>query len=413
MGKDQILARIKELMVKQQGIYDKAKTENSRALTEDEVKDFNASQKEIENLKAQLETLEKMEANAKFMDEPATKTMIPIDIKAGTQGEILDDGGFKNLGEFMFCVKNGDSKGRLKALSTSDVGIMIPAQFSQNIMKLNGEDELVMPRATNIPAGDPPDAPFTIPYLQQGADGVLGGIQLNWTGEAKTVKDIKDPVLKDLTLTPNEVSGLATINNKTLQNWGAAGALVENLMRQAYVAGRDHKFLRGSGAGCPLGVILAPGAIKIKRTTAATVTYLDVVTMLGRLLPEALGKALFVASITLLPVLMTMKDDADHYIFNAGDATRGIPATLAGLPLKFTGKTPTRGTEGDLMLVDLSFYLTKAGSGPYVSVSEHVKFTTNQTVFKIVANIDGQPWVKDPLKLEDGVTTVSPYIILK
>lgn len=412
MNKEQILARIKELMSKQQGIYDKAKAENSRALTEDEVKDFNSSQKEIENLKAQLETLEKMEENAKFMNQPTAPVVMP-GVILDMHKDAVDDGGFKNLGEFMFCVKNGDSKGRLKALSTSDVGILIPAAFSQNIMKLNGEDELVMPRATNIPAGDPPDAPFTIPYLQQGADGVLGGIQLNWTGEAKTVKDVKDPVIKDLTLTPNEVSGLATINNKTLQNWGAAGALVENLMRQAYVAGRDHKFLRGSGAGCPLGVLLAPGAIKIKRATAATVTYLDVVTMLGRLLPEALGKALFVASITILPTLMTLKDEDNHYIFNAGDATRGVPATLAGVPLKFTGKTPTRGNEGDLTLMDLSFYLTKAGSGPYVSVSEHVKFTTNQTVFKIVANIDGQPWVKDPLKLEDGETTVSPYVILK
>lgn len=413
MNKEQIMAKIKELMSKQQGLVDKAKSENNRGMTDDEIKAFNESQKEIDSLKSQLEILDKMEQNEKFLGEPATKTVIPADIKEGAQGEILDDGGFKNLGEFMFCVKNGDSKGRLKALSTSDVGIMIPAQFSQNILKLNGEDELVMPRATNIPAGDPPDAPFTIPYLQQGADGVLGGIQLNWTGEAKTVKDIKDPILKDLTLIPNEVSGLATINNKTLQNWGAAGALVESLMRQAYIAGRDLKFLKGSGAGCPLGITLAPGAVKVTRNTTGSITYIDVVNMLGRLLPEALGKAMFVASITALPTIMTLQDPEGHYIFNAGDATRGIPATLAGLPLKFTGKISTLGNEGDLILVDFSFYLTKAGSGPYVSISEHVKFTTNQTVFKIVANIDGQPWVKDPLKLEDGSTTVSPYVILK
>jgi HK97 family phage major capsid protein len=411
MNREQILAKIKELMAKQQGIHDKAKGESSRALTEDEIKDFNACQKEIDGLKAQLETLEKMEENEKFMGDPASKAVIPAVLD--TKKDKLDDGGFENVGEFLHAVKNGDPKGRLKSLATGDVGILIPAQFSQNILRLNGEDELVMPRATNIPAGSPPDAPFTVPYLQQGADGVMGGIMLTWTGEAKTVSDTKDPVIKDLTLTPNEVSGLATINNKTLNNWGASGAFVENLLRMAWVGGRDSKFIGGSGAGCPLGFRNAPGAIKIKRDTAVIVKYIDVVTMLSRLLPEALGGAMFIASITILPTLMTLKDEANNYIFNAGDATRGVPATLAGLPLKFTGKTPTKGNEGDLILVNFSYYLTKSGSGPYVAISEHVKFTTNQTVFKIVANIDGQPWVKDPLMLEDGKTTVSPYVILQ
>jgi HK97 family phage major capsid protein len=411
MGKEQILAKIKDFMSKQQALVDTAKNDNNRAMKEEEITSFNDYQKEIKNLQDQLKVVEAMEANNSFMDAPANATVMPV--VETVQKDKLDDGGFKNVGEFLHSVKNGDPKGRIKALATSDVGILIPAQFSKNILRLNGEDELIMPRATNIPAGDPPDSPFTIPYLQQGADGVLGGIQLTWTGEAKTVADVNDPIFKDLTLTPQEVSGLATINNKTLNNWGASGAFVETLLRMAWVNGRDSKFIGGSGAGCPLGVKKAPGAIKIKRNTAATVKYIDVVTMLGRLLPEALGGAMFVASITLLPVLMTLKDDGNQYIFNAGDATKGVPATLAGLPLKFTGKTPTVGTEADLMLINCAYYLTKEGSGPYVAISEHVKFSTNQTVFKIVANIDGQPWVKDPLKLEDGKTTVSPYIILQ
>ncbi|QNB48202.1 phage major capsid protein [Thermanaerosceptrum fracticalcis] len=411
MNKEQILAKIKELMAKQQALVDKAKAEDNRALTEDEVKDFNAWQKEIDNLKDQLEIVEKMQANANFMDQPVSKPVIPVDMSV--QEPKLDDGGFKNVGEFLHAVKFGDLKGRLKALSTSDVGIMIPEQFSRNIMRLDGEAEIVMPRATNIPAGNPPDAPFTIPYLQQGADGVLGGIELTWTGEAKTVSNVNDPVIKDLTLTPHEVSGMATINNKTLQNWEASGSFVENLLRQAWINGRDMKFLRGSGAGCPLGLLNAPGAIKVSRDTAATIKYVDAATMLGRLLPEALNGAVWVASITALPTIVQMVDGNNRLIFVQGDATRGVPSTLLGIPILWTGKQPTLGNEGDLVLANFRYYLTKAGSGPFVAVSEHVKFTTNQTVFKIVANIDGQPWVKDPLKLEDGETTVSPYIILQ
>ncbi len=407
----EILAAIAAKAKAQQALVDKAKSEKRDALNEDELKQFDNLQKEIEGLKKQAEVAEKLEENEKYLDTPANPAVIPVTLD--TQPEKLDDGGFKNVGEFLHCVKNGDSKGRLKALTTSDVGIMIPAQFSQNILRLSGEDEIVMPRATNIPAGSPPDAPFTIPYLQQGADGVLGGVELNWTGEARAVSDVKDPVLKDLTLTPHEVSGMATINNKTLQNWEASGSFVENMLRMAYTSGRDIKFIGGSGAGCPLGIRLAPGAIKVARDTAATFKFADAANMLGRVLPEAMNGLVWVISITLLPTVVQMVDGSGRLIYVAGDATKGIPSTLLGIPVLWSGKVPTKGKEADVMLVNFKYYLTKAGSGPYVAISEHFKFNTSQTVFKIVANVDGQPWVKDPLKLEDGATTVSPYIILK
>ena len=409
--KEQLLNQIKDYVGKQKGLVDKAKDENNRSLTDDETKDFDNWQSEIEKLQKQVEITEKMEKNEKFLNEPSTSKVIPVEMDV--QKDKLDDGGFKNVGEFLNAVKNGDPNGRLKSLSSSDAGILIPAQFSQSILMLNGEEEIVMPRATNIPAGSPPDSPFTIPYLQQGPDGVLGGIELNWTDEAKTMSDVKDPVFKDLTLTPHEVNGMATVNNKTLLNWEACGSFIQNILRQAWTAGRDTKFLKGSGAGCPLGILNAPGAIEIPRDTTAKFKYIDAVTMMSRMLPEALNGAMWTISITLLPEVATMKDDAGNLVFVQGDATKGIPATLVGLPIKWTGKTKTKGNRGDVVLANFQYYLTKAGSGPYVAISEHAKFSSNQTVFKITANIDGQPWVKDPLKLEDGETTVSPYILLK
>ena len=45
-------------------------------------------------------------------------------------------------------------------------------------------------------------------------------------------------------------------------------------------------------------------------------------------------------------------------------------------------------------------------------MSEHVKFTSNQTVIKAFRNVDGKPWVNAPYILEGGATQVSPYVIL-
>lgn len=413
-----IFAKINQQAAAQQAIVDKAKAESREVLNEEEVTQFDNLQAEIDKLKAMAKIAQQMQDNHDYLNKPTTGLVVPGEEDVPLeQKDKLDDGGFKSLGEFLNCVKHGDPKGRLKELdvkdlSTGDVGIMIPPQFSQTIFQLDGEEEIVLPRATNIPAGDPPDSPFTIPYFQQGDDGSLGGIELVWTGEGKTVSDVSDPKIKDLTLTPQEVSGMATITNKTLQNWEASGAFMQTLLRQAWVNGRDMKFLRGSGVGCPLGILNAPGAIFIERDTSATVKYIDLVTMLSRLYAGP-GEPVWTINQTIMPTIMTLQDPEGHYIFNAGDATKGIPATLLGLPIKWNGKTPLLGNKGDISLAKFNYYLTKPGSGPFIAISEHVKFTTNKTVFKIVANIDGQPWVKDPLKLEDGSTTVSPYVLLK
>jgi HK97 family phage major capsid protein len=419
MGLKELRQKHAGLCDQQQAIVTKAVSEG-RPMTAEEKTQFGDLQKQIDGLNETIKAAEAVEARARELDQPANPLLRPEDgidpmviDSTNRQKAKLDDAGFKNVGEFLHAVKNGDPKGRMKNLSTSDAGVLIPPAFSQNILRLAPEDEIVMPRANFIPAGDPPDAPFTIPYFAQGANGANGGIALTWTAEAKTVADAGDPKIEDLTLTPKEVSGLATINNKTLANWVAAGDFVEGVLRQAFTSGRDYKFLRGTGVGCPLGTLKAPGAKKIARKTAGTITFEDAAKMMGALLPEAQNGAVWVASITDLPTIVQMADGASRLIYVAGDATKGIPSTLLGLPVIWNGKQPVIGTEGDLMLVNFKYYLVKPGSGPFVAISEHVKFTTNQTVFKIVANIDGQPWVKDPLKLEDGVTTVSPYVILK
>lgn len=394
--------------------YQKAFDEG-RGPTDEEKKSFDDLQVQIDGLAETIKAAEKLESRSKELNEPSSKQFrIPADLKDGTQEEKLDDGGFKSVGELLNAVKFGDKKGRIKDLSTSDVGILIPPAFSKTIMKLNPEAEIVMPRAMVIPAGDPPNAPLTIPYMQQGDSGANGGVSLVWTGEGQDVPDVGNAKIKDMTLTPQEVSGLATVNNQTLMNWQAAGSFVEMTMQQAFVSGRDQKFLKGSGVGCPLGVLNAPGAIKIARKTAGEITYEDATNMLARLLPEALSGAMFCTSITAIPSLMQLTDGNGRLIFVAGDATKGVPATLAGIPLHFTGKCPTIGNQGDLMLVNLNpYYIIKEGAGPYIAISEHVKFTSNKTVFKIVAYVDAQPWVKEPLLLEDGKTKVSPYVILK
>ena len=403
-----IYEKIQAKIASQQTLLNKVKTED-RVFSDEEKTQFQALQTEIDGLKAQAKIEEQMNANNDYMNGSAQKFIMPSDFS--TQATVKDDGGFQNLGEFLFAVKNGDKKGRIQNLSTSDVGIMIPQQFSDQILELVGEDEIVMPRANNIPAGTPPDAQFAVPYFEQGDGGETGGVTMQWTAEEQNKPAVNDPNIKDLIMQPSEVSGIATINNKTLANWAASGTFVQNLMRRAWINARDSKFLDGTGAGVPLGILRAPGAVTIARATAATVVYPDLVNMLSRLYAGP-GQPYWLINQTIMPTLMTLVDPNGNFIFNGGDAKTGVPATLIGLPIIWNGKTPTLGNRADISLVKFDYYLTKMGSGPFIALSEHSRFQQNQTQFRLIANIDGQPWVKDPLLLSDGSTRVSPYVIL-
>jgi len=428
----------------QKAIVDKAIAEN-RGMTDEENTEFDNLQKDIDGQAALIAKAEAVQGRAAYLDAPVGNTMRPSGIPAvlDTQAAKKDDGGFKNLGELIYALRFGDAKGRTHELADnkngqeggkavpeafrgqfmpslrneftfgtgSEGGIMVPAQRSTEILKINSETAIVRPRARVIPAGDPPDSSITFPAFTQGSKGVYGGVEVYWTGEGQEIKETGGK-LEEVMVSPKEVSALVTVSDKLLRNWAASDAFLSDLLNGAMSAAEDMAFLLGNGVARPQGIYNAPGTIMVNRSTANQINYIDTVNMLTKLLPESVSNALWIANQSTLPQLATMQDPEGHYIFIQGDATKGIPATLSGIPIKFTGKTSTIGKLGDLSLVDASYYLIKDGSGPFMAASEHVYFKNNKTIIKIVWNVDGNLWVKEPLTLEDKVSQVSPVVVL-
>lgn len=435
-----------EKVENQRSLVTAAKAED-RDFTEDEAKQFDDLQAEIEELEKDItakqkqdERMSKFTTNEQGLQNNQQQPFRPqMPVNHDTQPEVKDDKGFKNLGEFLNAVRFGDPHGRLNdvpvgegqgggyevpeafrsQLITNEMkmgegssgGFAVPEQFKSDMLMINAENSIVRPRANVIPAGDPPDAKITMPALDQGSNGVYGGVEVQWIGEGDT-KPETAAKLKEVTLEPHEVAAHTVVTDKLLRNWAAANSFISGLLRGAMAAAEDIAFLKGNGTGKPNGVLNAQGALSINREAPNGVSYKDVALMISKLLPESVGGALFVANQSIMPQLLQLKDPAGNYIFIQGDATRGIPSTLSGIPIRFTGKTTALGNKGDLALVDLGYYLIKDGSGPFVSASEHVLFRQNKTVIKAFWNVDGKPWVVEPLTLEDGDTKVSPYVVL-
>jgi len=331
---------------------------------------------------------------------------------------------FRDFGEFLQTVKYNPHDQALRAKEMSDKtqkrfmnmgfgangGFIVPEQFSNQIKMVDDQSAIFRPRAQVIPAGDPPDAAITIPALDQGgANGVYAGVQVTWIAEGAQ-KPETEPAFREIRLEPNEVAAHVVVTDKLLRNSAAAGALVSSLLRKAIIAAEEDAFLSGNGAGQPLGIIGHPAAIQVARAGAGAIAYNDVVNMYAR--AKFGGKLAWIGSQTCLPQLMTMVDAAGQNLVWQPNAREGAPGTLLGIPFLLNDQSPILGAEGDLILVDLNYYLIKDGSGISISMSEHPLFTQNRTIIKAFWNVDGQPWLSTPLLARDGVSTVSPFVVL-
>jgi HK97 family phage major capsid protein len=181
-------------------------------------------------------------------------------------------------------------------------------------------------------------------------------------------------------------------------------------MRLAVIGTEETAFYNGNGVARPLGVLSSAASVDRNRATANQISYADIVAMYAKL--KMGGSPVWIASQTCIPQLCTIADASSHNLW-VQSAAPGIPPTLLGIPVLFHDRSVALGTRGDLILADLSYYVIKNGSGPFVMASEHVYFTSNRTVIKIFWNVDGKPWLDEPLPLEGSTTnTVSPFVVL-
>ena len=396
--------------------------------------DLGALEKELKSLEEELAQIEKREALAnriaagsievRDVPKPGETRESSYEERKPKPAKEMGPNEFREFGDFLQTVRFNpndpalktrevakNAEGRALQMGTGNLGgFIVPEQFSNNILMVNDQQAIFRPRCQVIPAGDPPDAAITIPALDQsGARGVYSGVVVQWIAEGDQ-KPETEPRFREIKLEPQEVAAHTILTDKLLRNSAAAGALVSSLLRKAIIAAEEDTFYTGDGAGKPLGIIGHPACINVPRAGANQIAYADVIAMYAA---AKFGSRLtWITSQTCLPQLMTMADAGNNLVWQP-NAREGAPGTLLGIPVLLNDQSPTLGNLGDLALVDLDYYLIKNGSGIAIAMSEHPRFTRNQTIIKAFWNVDGQPWLNSPLLQRDGVSQVSPFVVLQ
>lgn len=320
----------------------------------------------------------------------------------------------KSFGEFLSEVRAGGANLEKRDVTMGDgpsMGFVVPENFDLAIRQLDFPGAIIRPRATVIPAGNPPDAAIHFnSFDQSGSLGIYGGIVVKWLAENAAKQDAGDPKIKRITLEPKEVSGYIDISNKLLDNAASSGAFLQTLLRAAISGSEEDAFYNnGSGVGKPKQIIGCNAELVRARAVASQISYTDCINMLAKM--KLGGSPVWIASQTTLPQLMTLQDGNNNTMWQPS-AREGAPSTLFGYPLILSDLAPALGTKGDLALIDAKYYYIKDGSPLAITMDPYTQMANGLTRIYAFWRVDGQPFITSPLLLRDGVTQVSPFVVL-
>lgn len=336
------------------------------------------------------------------------------------------DGEWDSFGEYLTQVYRAPTKGLDPRLTKAALaegagetgGFVVPEEFRANLLALAIEGAFFRPRATTIPMSS---STMRIPTIKDTshASSVLGGIVATWENEAATI-DESEPTFSQIQLIAKKLTGYTVASNELLaDNAVSLEALLVSLFGRAIVFYEEEAFINGTGVGSPLGLVSAPCTISVSKETgqaAATIVYENLNKMYKRLLPSSRNNAVWIANIDTFDQFASMSLSVGTggtavFIPPAG-AQNAPPMTLWGRPIIFTEHCQTLGTVGDIILVDPTYYLIGDRQALQVAASPHVKFTTDETVWRFTERLDGRPWLESPLTPIHGSNTLSPIVTL-
>jgi HK97 family phage major capsid protein len=296
----------------------------------------------------------------------------------------------------------------------SDGGYLVPDQYAKNIHNVSLENELVMPMATVVPMGS---NELHLPGLQIGdhSANLFGGFIAYYKDEASAFTQA-NPKTRDVQLNAHKLTGYMKYSSELQEDVANFDSGVEQAMGKGLSWYRDKSFLKGTGAGQPLGIKNAGCLIEVAKEdgqAADTLVYSNLTKMLSRLWSGSMGNSVWIAHPTTIPQLLaltvTIGDGGSHYpVLNESNGK----FKMLTRPVIFSEKMEPLGDKFDIALCDFSQYIIGLRKGMSLDRSPHVAFSTDEIWLRLRERHDGMPLWDEALTLEDGSTTVSPFVTL-
>ena len=306
--------------------------------------------------------------------------------------------------------------GHLETGEDSYGGFLVPEIFRNDLYMIALENSVVRPRATVIPMTTDSTK---IPYVNDTdhSSSVFGGVIAYWTAEAAQ-KTASAPAFGQMELTPHKLAGLTFASDELLDDSAIAlQPLIYKMFGSAWGWHEDYAFLRGTGAGQPLGILNCNALKSVYRNTSSRIMLEDLAEMYQSMLPASFPYAVWLANPTAMAELIEMGSgnatDASGKNLVYIDRVQDAPVwKIFGRPVFFTEKLPELATQGDIVFADLRYYLIGDRQPITIDMSEHIRFDYDETAWRFVLRVAGQCWPASTLTAKSGSHTYSPFVAL-
>lgn len=357
--------------------------------------------------------------------------------------------GFSDLGDFALAVRDHSTPGqagdrRLEILASisgagqaigSEGGFLVPPEFSTQIWDgMNQAPDNLLSRTDNYTVTGESLTFNANAETSRATGSRWGGVRGYWISEADQITSSK-PKLRQVKIEPKQLAVLCYATDKLLRNGGPA--VSQWLTRAAIdeiVFMSNDALINGTGAGQPLGLlnaVTADTALGTPGTTvvggviaqykeagqaADTVVGMNIARMWARLHARSRANAVWLINQEIEPQLDTMTLVAGTVgwpmYMPPGGLADSPYGRLKGRPVIPTEFNAALGDRGDIILADLSAYVTGTRGGVDTALSMHLRFDYAETVFRFMYEIDGQPWMASPVTPYKGALTLAPYVTL-
>ena len=344
------------------------------------------------------------------------------------------DSHYRSLGEQLQAVfkhyssKGSDTDRRLVRAPTgaSEVdatggGFLVQVDFAAAIFMLAHDVGQILGRVNKIPISANSNG-IKIPGVDETSRATgsrWGGVSSSWVGEGTAVAATR-PKFRLIEFDLKKMMSVMYTTDEMLQDSTALTAIASQAFSEEIMFMTEDAIFEGTGAGMPLGFMGSPCKVTIPKDSGqatATISKTNIDNMWARMWARSMPNCAWYINQDVLPQLQQLNQP----VGSAGGQLVYLPpgglsatpyAMLYGREVIWTEYNSTLGTEGDIVLADMSQYTLVDKNGVQAATSMHVAFLTDEMVFRITYRVDGKPMWSVPLTPFKGSATKSPFITL-
>lgn len=251
------------------------------------------------------------------------------------------------------------------------------------------------------------------------ASNRYGGVLAYWIDEAAE-KTATKPKFRQIELSLKKLIGLCYATDELLQDAVALEQTIRTAFAGEFGFRLDDAIVNGTGAGQPLGLLNAGSLVSVGAETgqaATTIVAENIVKMYARRFAPQTGNYAWYYNQDIEPQLYTMSlavgTGGVPVYMPPGGLSQSPYGTLMGLPAIAIEHCATLGTQGDIILANFRDGYVLAEKGGIASdMSIHVRFIFDESTFRFVMRVDGEPVRASALTPYKGSNTQSHFIVL-